>query len=736
MPYIFISYRRNKNNDSVLVKQLHQYILDYPSEERLTDGVHLVESFKEDDVFFDKNDRSILPGQEWWEEIKKSIISSTFFIVLIDSEWADEWKPRTETDYVLEEIKIALNTDKIVVPVVVHKTGENSDVADAMGVLPPEITELAKRQAETISYEQQGNDYRLDKEAVYDLLDKLRVLKVYEAIRYGIRSAFSQSLGKLRLENDKAIKDLLDSLYATRAVQNDTISLKYLDKSMLQVDRDLLVKVIRVIGLKRRLYDDTGTHADYIDRQLRNIFEMACRELAMADRRARRIFSENKTLMEDERYAGIYYGYLTLLTLPQMIDESESIVAAANTSSEISVSDYLEDIRAEAIAYYREYNQPPGLGGRKDMLNQRFKLQTAPGYQDSLQFGYKMFEHTWKEFVSAEVIGAFVMAIIFSVGLANHNLLSEHFVTLRTSLPFTEDFRPGSCWLGGSCLWGTAYDLLSFAVMGGVGYLGLQIVRRERRGCRFTVMTGAILAGLLASQIGLFTFANQLVSADLMTVANFFLMFITEFLVMGVLTIPVMVLFLGIIGLASVLKNERRTRLKPDVNEWLAGFATITGMALVLFLFAAVVEKSRPDAPLLLVIGVFWGFFMVVGLLAGYKSQPEPDLSGKKQPDIWQKLRRPAWMVAASCLFAFILFVSGWWPNQVEFLTLPALAENDLTDAVADIQSQIENVNFSIELVRSLSVGAWFALAFYVGVEMLSHKMKNTGDVDVMRKNK
>jgi TIR domain len=141
---IFISYRRE----------------DTASEAgRICSAIY--REFGEDSVFMDTS--SIQAGAKWPEEIQSALKAAETIIVVIGPEWlrvgSNEWGQRRidqENDWVRQELSLALNENKSVIPVLVR--GARMPPADA---LPECINTLPHRQKLDIRNDYWDHDIEL-----------------------------------------------------------------------------------------------------------------------------------------------------------------------------------------------------------------------------------------------------------------------------------------------------------------------------------------------------------------------------------------------------------------------------------------------------------------------------------------------------------------------------------------------------------------------------------------------
>ena len=132
MSGIFVNYRKGAHTG--VVEALHR---------------ELARHFGEDQVFLDM--RSMLPGERYPDELRWGVLSCEVLLVVVHADWlaaVDEHGTRLldrERDWVREEIEIALEAGKPVVPV---RLGDARPPAQQD--LPPSIRDLALRQAHRI----------------------------------------------------------------------------------------------------------------------------------------------------------------------------------------------------------------------------------------------------------------------------------------------------------------------------------------------------------------------------------------------------------------------------------------------------------------------------------------------------------------------------------------------------------------------------------------------------------
>jgi TIR domain-containing protein len=140
---VFISYRRD----------------DASSEAgRVADTIR--HRFGQESVFLDTSDTR--PGEKWPEILRRAVANAAVVVVVIGPEWVlarDEYGRRRiddADDWVRREIQLALEHEKIVMPLLVRHA--RLPPGDA---LPPEIAPLAERQAFAIRAESWSHDFEL-----------------------------------------------------------------------------------------------------------------------------------------------------------------------------------------------------------------------------------------------------------------------------------------------------------------------------------------------------------------------------------------------------------------------------------------------------------------------------------------------------------------------------------------------------------------------------------------------
>ena len=115
MNKIFISYRRSDNPDGVK--------LVYGGLKKLLPGW---------EIFYDH--KSLDLGTQFPDELKQAVTDADFVLVVMGREWLNELRERKkagETDYVLEEVRTAFETDSTVIPLAVGSHGKSkSDPED------------------------------------------------------------------------------------------------------------------------------------------------------------------------------------------------------------------------------------------------------------------------------------------------------------------------------------------------------------------------------------------------------------------------------------------------------------------------------------------------------------------------------------------------------------------------------------------------------------------------------
>jgi len=139
---IFISYRRNDT---------------FATAGRLYD--RLEAHFGTDNIFLDVD--NLLPGVDFVKELRRSIDDCDIILVLIGSTWLDSTdnngkrKIDNPNDFVRIEIKIALEKNKIVIPVLI----EDVEMPRSRS-LPEVLKPLASRQASKLVHEQFNTDVK------------------------------------------------------------------------------------------------------------------------------------------------------------------------------------------------------------------------------------------------------------------------------------------------------------------------------------------------------------------------------------------------------------------------------------------------------------------------------------------------------------------------------------------------------------------------------------------------
>jgi hypothetical protein len=117
---------------------------------RLFDG--LEQRYGADAVFLDVE--GILPSDDFVQAIRAALARTAILVVVIGPDWLRQPDPE-RTDYVVEEVKTALEGDIPIVPVLVEG-GSMPDAAD----LPEEVRALATRDALTIHHDSWDDGFR------------------------------------------------------------------------------------------------------------------------------------------------------------------------------------------------------------------------------------------------------------------------------------------------------------------------------------------------------------------------------------------------------------------------------------------------------------------------------------------------------------------------------------------------------------------------------------------------
>ena len=129
MNRIFISYRRSDNPDGVK--------LVFNGLKKLLPGW---------DIFYDHNSLDL--GTQFPEELKQAVADADFVLVVMGNKWLDELQTRrssSETDYVLEEVRTAFETDSTVIPLAIGSlpprapgSGEEGEAESSNSIFPSE----------------------------------------------------------------------------------------------------------------------------------------------------------------------------------------------------------------------------------------------------------------------------------------------------------------------------------------------------------------------------------------------------------------------------------------------------------------------------------------------------------------------------------------------------------------------------------------------------------------------
>lgn len=136
---IFINYRREDAKDQAA---------------RLHDRLSTTKAFGPANVFMDVD--ALFPGQQFDLELQKALADTDVFLAVIGTRWLAvllERMSRGETDFVREEIAVALKRGIIVIPVLV-----DGAVLPKASDLPADIHDLVMHQKHDVAHESFGRD--------------------------------------------------------------------------------------------------------------------------------------------------------------------------------------------------------------------------------------------------------------------------------------------------------------------------------------------------------------------------------------------------------------------------------------------------------------------------------------------------------------------------------------------------------------------------------------------------
>ena len=173
MSTIFISYRREDSAESV--GRLHEQLSKRLSRWQL---------------FYDTT--NLKPGDDFSDELRRQVSSATVVLVVIGPDWLKTLRERQEqegTDYVFEEVRLALRSGNTVLPVLIRNAkmpGEN-DLEDF-----PEVKSLHRKNAQSV---RPDPDFQSDLEKLAAFIDET-VLGVGPRLLLGGKYKLAQSVGQ------------------------------------------------------------------------------------------------------------------------------------------------------------------------------------------------------------------------------------------------------------------------------------------------------------------------------------------------------------------------------------------------------------------------------------------------------------------------------------------------------------------------------------------------------------
>lgn len=668
----------------------------------------------DDIVFFDKH--GILPGDDWKQDLENGLQNADILLMVVGPNWLKsrsypqkDWVFKEnwffKEDWVFKEVLTAVSRGIPIVPVLFGDSytpsGKvrlpNLAEGDKLPYYIKKIQDLqyfAFRTAMQIKVTDDGTEAltiikptltntpeappipTLEQELAR-LVQAVKRVPVYDLLRRDT-AIIRDILQEIRTDETqlKAIDELIHELQHQKraseskhkaANKEDTHQLFEHDTAYV----DILVDAALAIRVAQRHIRERSEH-DHIIKRMDASIERIAKQIAEID----------QTLSN--------YGYEKL----KKIFTNESDNEKRNAARRV-------------MGYYREYHNPKRTAKDNDQPKQN-QLTVA----QNIELWATMWRLTWREFVSAEVVGALMMSLLLALMLSVHTIMVNDYITLRPYIPFQAETY-SNCWEQ-ECLVGSGLNIGLFLC---VAYFSWIVVRfyGERKETSGGWFQTSIVIGLLVLILLIGSFAGVFKATHLLT-----------FLSYGFVTLPAGLIFLAGTGLSSVLSLERKTRSEP-ILSWVSIIAGMLSLGIGLMSLFAVVEKSRPYWLYGLLLGVLWGIFLGIGTWLG-RQRTRLGVKRHTPRDIYslsEGLWRFGILAVMSLLFVFVISAIDYtFFNNNQFFPIPILSPED-TSQLSALGSNMLAAQQAVEFFNLAFLGLWMSLVYFVGVEALNHKMRN-----------
>jgi hypothetical protein len=756
MSKVFISYRRS---DSMGIAH------------KIAD--HLIGKLGRERIFFDKE--GLRDGENWFATIDEELKQCDILLMVCGPSWRSSFRFDSR-DVVLWEVWRAIARDLWIIPIVFDAEYLSADGQPYQHAPTPhagavyeyikavddlqyiKLKPLGDAKHFTLVLDGDGHaqlppDGALAPDDLDRIESAIRRAPVYDILR-GDLEAVQKTLNELK--RDESLQGLIERLKSHRRAEADREIVDELYQDS-KTYRNILMYMIVEVAETRESFGK-GTSSIFVIKQLDALLQRLIEYLADED--MRQPVSAETAAPPPPPQKGRTQRVVPAIP-KHVYDQSYGYICLLALSATYQGKDGGEDTAQRrgarhALGLYLDYYKPPLdytdavqrailLAERGQLPLDRPRQLTASGFPPNTRINRDLFALTWQEFVSAEVFGGVFIAGLLALAMSLHNAMNQYFWDLRV-FAGRAGTDPMLCWLGTEdglplC---TAGLLINAGVLGIAGWFSLNAaVLYNQRDYLEGVRRGSLE---LRSSVGLVLIALVLAAAAVMTWQagpQYLAQSVLLFGAYGLITLPTSILFLAATGWSSVTQKGRRTRIQPLVGLRLTLLAVTLCLGTTVMLLFLIVEKSREHYLGGLLFGAVWGAALGLAIWIGrnklatraihqLENETAADSNHSQERGIELNYSRgPIFsrlipVVLISCVFALAAHWGGLWPNDSPYFAVPEIIGPDAAALVS-----AGNFGLAQGLTQFFSLmffACWVALAYFIGLEMINHKMHRPGD--------